>query len=501
MIKVLSVENMRASDRATIQGGTSGRELMMRAAEGIYDAVSQCGRGRRVLVVCGKGNNAGDGFALALLLAQRNYECTVLRIDDETSEDGNYYLAQCEKIGLSITGVIQDYNEFDIIVDCIFGTGFHGTVGEPYRTVIERINNSNAYVVSADINSGLNGNSGRIDKDSVCVKSDITVSIGDFKPGHFLADSMDVIKKKVNCDIGIAPLETPYCLFEQEDAAEAVGVRRHNSHKGTYGYVALIGGSVRYSGAIRLAAMAQSAMRSGAGVVKLAVPRCICPAVMENVLESTLFPLKDNGENIVFDEEQINELIEGTANVAVGMGIGNNEETYKLVKYLLNNVKGTLIIDADGLNSISRDTDMLKNRRTANVVLTPHPKEFSRLSGIDINVVLSDPCRYAAEFARKYGVIVLLKGNTTVVTDGKDVYLTDRGCAGMATAGSGDVLSGIVTAMTAASENITVSVAAAAYINGLAGEIAQEKRSAVTMVASDTALCVAEAMEMIQKNR
>lgn len=307
MIKVLSVENMRASDRATIQGGTSGRELMMRAAEGIYDAVSQCGRGRRVLVVCGKGNNAGDGFALALLLAQRNYECTVLRIDDETSEDGNYYLAQCEKIGLSLTGIIQNYNEFDIIVDCIFGTGFHGTVGEPYRTVIERINNSNAYVVSADINSGLNGNSGRIDKDSVCVKSDITVSIGDFKPGHFLADSMDVIKKKVNCDIGIAPLETPYYLIEQEDAAEAIGVRRHNSHKGTYGYVALIGGSVRYSGAIRLAAMAQSAMRSGAGVVKLAVPRCISPAVMENVLESTLFPLKDNGENIVFDEEQIND--------------------------------------------------------------------------------------------------------------------------------------------------------------------------------------------------
>lgn len=496
MIRILSVENMRASDRATIEKGTSGKELMQRAAKGIYDAVySKRGWGK-TLIVCGCGNNAGDGFALACILKDNNIECAVWLLSDRFSDDGRYYYDACISKNISIIDSMEECGDFDIIVDCIFGTGFHGIVDEPYRSVIERINTSGAYIVSADINSGLNGESGRILKGSICVKSDLTVSIGDYKPGLFLADAKDVIADKVNCDIGIEPILKPYGVIERDEVAATLGFRKNNSHKGTYGYIALIGGCIKYSGAIRLANMAQSAMRSGAGVVKLAVPKSISQAVMPHLLESTLFPISDNEGELCFIKSEIDELIGGVSTVAVGMGIGNSEETYKLVEYLIKNFKGNLIIDADGLNALSQNITILKDAAPKQIVLTPHPKEFSRLSGIDMDQILDKPCFYAEEFAKENNVIVLLKGPATVITDGQEVILSDRGCGGMATAGSGDVLSGIVAAMISYNENILMATAASSFINGLAGELAGEENM-VSMVASDTVLCIKEAINQI----
>jgi len=493
MIRILSVENMRASDRATIENGTSGAELMQRAAKGIYDAVGARKEWTKTLIVCGCGNNAGDGFALAGILKDNNVPCVVWLLSDRFSDDGRFYYEACISNNITIVDNIEDCSEFGIIVDCIFGTGFHGMVEEPYRSAIERINASGAFVVSADINSGLNGESGRVQKGSICVKSDLTVSIGDYKPGLFLADAKDVIADKVNCDIGIIPVHKSFMLVEKSDVAHALGLRKHNSHKGTYGYIALIGGCVRYSGAIKLANLAQSAMRSGAGVVKLAVPQSICEAVMPHLLESTLYPLNDNNGEMCFEKDQIKELISGVSTVAVGMGIGNSDETFKLIEYLLKNYGGNLIIDADGLNALSNNTDLLKESAPKQIILTPHPKEFSRLSGYDMNTILEDPCIYAKSFAKEYGVIVLLKGATTVISDGEQVLLCDRGCGGMATAGSGDVLSGIVSAVASYNDDSLLATAAAAYINGLAGELAGEKNM-ISMIASDTILCIKDAI-------
>lgn len=500
MIRVLSVENMRMSDKRTTETKTSGAELMMRAAQGIaeviekyYENISdesetpQRSDDGKCLIVCGSGNNAGDGFAVALILEDKGISCDILLLADSFSNDGKYYYDKCMELGLVFMTECDCYKSYGVILDCIFGTGFHGPVRGKYKDVIEKINDSGAWVVSADINSGLNGDSGRVEADSVCVRSDVTVSIGDYKPGHFLADAQDLITEKVNVDIGIEPVQRPFLLLEEKDIAEIFGTRKHNSHKGSYGYMALIGGSLKYSGAIRLADMAQSSMRCGAGVVKLAVPGCICNAILPGILESTLFPLSDKDGQVMFVREEMEELLSGVSTVAVGMGIGNSNETEKILDYLLKSFRGKLIIDADGLNALARNLDMLKTCVCEKIILTPHPKEFSRLTGLAIKTILGDPCRYAWEFAGEHNVTVLLKGNTTVVSDGEAVYLSDRGCPGMATAGSGDVLSGVVAAMVSQTEDSALAAAGAAFLTGMAGELAQDEESAVSMLAGDTA--------------
>ena len=508
MIDILSVDNMRRSDAATIASGTPGRELMMRAARGVFESVSWK---PPVAIVCGSGNNAGDGYVLALLLYEAGIECTVFCVYDRFSEDGRYYYDKCVEQGIKCVdgselakSVSKRTVPFDTIVDCLLGTGFKGEVRPELKAVIDAINECDAFTVSVDINSGLNGNNGMAD---TCVRSDLTVSVGGFKPGHFLNMAKDVMADKVNIDIGIEPVDEPYHLLEEDDMRAVLGLRKNFSNKGTYGYAALIGGSTRYSGAIRLAYMANAAMRSGAGVVKVALPASIVHDVAPHILESTLFPLScrsiGNGNDgdesgamteVVYVSEEVDELISNVKTVAFGMGIGTSEGAAAILEHLLEKYTGTLIIDADGLNLLAGiDPDSIKDRK-CDIVLTPHVKEFSRLCGASVSEIQNDPIGLAREYAAANKVTLLLKGPSTVITDGDRVFITDRGCAGMATAGSGDVLSGILAAVCAfaapnadtSMKDITLDAAAAAYINGAAGELAQKEFGSISMIASDT---------------
>ena len=353
MIDILSVENMRVSDANTIANKIPSKGLMMRAAKGIFNSVRWNGP---VAIICGSGNNAGDGYALATLLYDAGIDCSIILLGEKFSEDGRYYFERCIELGTDIVRWSKDLDlsVYRTVVDCILGTGFKGKVREDIRYVIEKINESGAYIVSADINSGLNGDSGMADE---CVKSDLTVSIGSYKAGHFLNMAKDVMKEKVNCDIGIKPVMVPYKLVERSDVNEWIPERKNFSNKGTYGYTALIGGSKRYSGAIRLAYLAAVAMRSGAGVVKVALPDSLYHDVTSHVLESTIFPLSDEDSNIRFVEEEIKELTSNVKTVAFGMGIGVSEETKRVLLYLLRDYKGKLIIDADGLTLLSNIDD------------------------------------------------------------------------------------------------------------------------------------------------
>nr|MCR4851761.1 NAD(P)H-hydrate epimerase [Lachnospiraceae bacterium] len=287
MINILSVDNMRRSDAATIAAGTPGRELMMRAARGVFESVSWK---PPVAIVCGSGNNAGDGYALALLLCEAGIECTVFCVYDRFSEDGRYYYDKCTERGIICINAFRTvpFDTFNTVVDCLLGTGFKGEVRPELKAVIDAINDCEAYKVSVDINSGLNGDNGMA---AICVRSDLTVSVVGFKPGHFLNMAKDVMAEKINIDIGIRPVDEAYRLIEEADVRDFFGTRANFSNKGTYGYTALIGGSTRYSGAIRLAYMANAAMRSGAGVVKVALPGSLIHDVAPHILESTLFPL------------------------------------------------------------------------------------------------------------------------------------------------------------------------------------------------------------------
>lgn len=506
MKDILSVETMRRSDAATISGGISGKELMYRAGKAIYESVEWKAP---VGIVCGVGNNAGDGYVLADQLAKAGTECTLILLEDRFSEDGRYYYDRCLKENGDVVSVryfedTDDLTEFATVVDCIFGTGFRGEVKGKARESVEKINNSGAYVVAVDINSGLNGDSGMVGPGSICVRSDVTVSIGSFKPGHFLNMAKDVMKRKINCDIGIRPIQKPYYLITAEDIKPYFTERSNFSNKGTYGYTAIIGGSRKYSGALRLAAMANAAMRSGAGVVKAGLPNSLYHDLLPLILESTVSPLTDNDGELVFVEEEIKSLISNVKTVAFGMGIGISPEISKCLEYLLKEYTGTLIVDADGLNVLSKLDRELLRRAKGKVVLTPHIKEFERLTGLSKEEILSNPVKHAEDYALDAGVVLLLKGPSTIVTDGVRTYIVDAGCAGMATAGSGDVLSGILSAVcsfmpelisSVNNKNIpdhTLATAIAAFINGKAGEFAQQKTNSISMIAGDTVSCIPE---------
>lgn len=499
MIPVISVENMRKSDRATIDGGVSGRELMWRAAQGVYNSVAWHGK---IAIVCGSGNNAGDGYALALILKQNGFLPDIILLRERFSADGEYYFKKCKGEGICVdfwhkSSALDGY---DIVVDCILGTGFSGELSDELVCAIEKINASGAYVVSVDINSGLNGDSGLC---KTAVKSDLTVSIGTPKHGHYLNQAKDYIRELKNVDIGIEIIDTPSFLIEEKDCKRALKPRKEFSHKGAYGYATLIGGCTEYSGAIRLANMALSAMRSGAGVIRVATAKSISHAVMPHLLEATLYPLDDIDGAICFNKEQIDGALLGAKALAIGMGIGQRAQAYEIIDYVLSSYEIPVVIDADGLNALSRGDKSILKKTKCTVILTPHPAELARLLGISTSEVVADPIGSATKLAKEYGVIVLLKGATTIVASAEAIYLVNRGCAGMATAGSGDVLSGILLALCAQSpepEAQLINTYAGAYINGLAGELAQAEHGAISMLSTDTISKISSAIMKIAEN-
>ena len=498
MTEILTVSEMRKSDAQAIAAGTPGRELMRRAGEGI------CRAGKwmpPVAVVCGTGNNAGDGFVLASILKEAGIRCEILLQDDRATEDGGYWLKVCRQQGIPIR-LWQDADTlrgYGSIADCIFGTGFHGRPEGEAERMIRLINESGAYVISADINSGLSGDSGLAE---TAVMSDLTVSVGSWKPGHFLGMAKDYMKDKTCCDIGIPPLGHGVYHMDAADASKLFPPRKHYSHKGTYGYLALIGGSFRYSGAIRLAAMANAAMRAGAGVVRLCAPQSLCEKMMPEILEATLFPLSETEGGMSFREEELREAVRGTRAAAFGMGAGMSGETEKAVRFLLREYDGVLILDADGLNALASAGTELLHKAAGHIILTPHIGEFSRLTGLGAAEIQKNPLSLAESFARENGVVLLLKGPGTIVTDGKKTWICDRGTPGMATAGSGDVLSGIIAAVCAANpDRLCDAAAAAAWINGRAGEIAAETVGEVSMVAGDTVRSLPQAIRALQDAR
>ena len=286
--------------------------------------------------------------------------------------------------------------------------------------------------------------------------------------------------------------------LEASDVRLCLKDRPKDCNKGDFGYIALMGGCTQYSGAIRLAAMANCAMRAGAGVVSIVVPEQLCSLIAENILECTLFPMPEKDGHISYSEQSLERLTARYRVIALGMGIGLSEDVKQTLEYLLKNYSGTMLIDADALSLLAQtDMSVIRNSK-AKLVLTPHVGEAARLWHCDTDIVLAKPLECAKSLAAEYNAVVLLKGSTTIVSDGKSAIFSDTGCPGMATAGSGDVLSGILSALIACNkDDLLLATAAGAYINGLAGELAQKEHGAISMIASDTVSKVEEAIKTI----
>lgn len=288
-------------------------------------------------------------------------------------------------------------------------------------------------------------------------------------------------------------------ILKKEDIKNVFPKRNENANKGDFGYVGIMGGSIEYSGAVKLANLSLASLTSGAGVVRVIVPERIADGILPYLLEQTLALIPDKDGHMIFDKEKIDKALSKLKVLAIGMGWGEGKDNEKILTYILENYEIPLVIDADGLNTLSKMDKEILNKTKCKVILTPHLKEFERISRYDFKDIKEKPQELAIEFAKKYNVILLLKGHRTIVTNGKEGYIVEKGCPGMATAGSGDVLSGILIGILGYNDPCVLSVAAGAYLAGLAGEIAQSKLNDISMKASDTIANIPEAINEIRK--
>ncbi len=465
MERILSVKQMHSADDFTINKlGVLETELISRAGQAVANEILKRFKGGRVLVCMGKGNNGKDGRVISDVLSKK-HGFTVASIS-------------------IANGIFKLFDKkFDIIVDCIFGTGLNKEVTGKYSEAIDKINNSGAYVVACDIPSGLSGDTGL--KLGNCVKANLTVAIQEYKLGHFLNDGPDYTGDLVVKDIGISIWGEDYIKrINDEDLEKFFPSRRKNTNKGSYKKTAIIGGSKKYSGSVLLSHNALSALKMGVGYSTLVVPECLFNVQAFINPEVILTTIKDDGNSFVFEKQKFEALLNNDV-ICFGMGVDVSQENYNIIKFLLDNYSGRLIIDADGLNTLSKYGKEILKQKRCEVILTPHVMEFARLTNLEKQQVIDNGVQLAKQFASEFNIIVVLKSATSIITDGESVYLNTTGNSGLAKAGSGDVLSGIMTGLCTRECDLIDCATASCYLFGKAGDACLKKLNEYTMTASD----------------
>lgn len=482
---------MREMDRFSIEElGIPGETLMLHAAEGAAAEVEKLlPKGGRVLILCGSGNNGGDGIGVAALLLERGYEVQCVMVGDASklTTDSRSMVQRLQTAG----GELDPYQDvsilqsgWDLIVDALFGTGLSRPIVGKYEELIRAVNNSDIPVLSCDIASGVCADSGQVL--GCAVKADVTVTFHLPKTGQLLPPGTEYTGRLVVHDIGIPQQATKRAQFVGEYVTEAM-VRRWlpksglESHKGDMGKLLLICGSTGFTGAASMAAKA--ALRSGAGLVYLGVPESVYAIVASKLEEPVIFPLPCTG-NGRFSKIAVPELQDRLADMdacLVGPGMGKSYDTEEVVYGVLEAAKCPVVLDADGINVLAGHIDRL-DKVSVPVVLTPHTGEFLRIGGDPA----LDRISAAKEMARRSGAIVVLKGYRTVVAgpDGT-VYVNSTGNPGMATGGSGDVLSGILTCLLGQGMEPVKAAAAAVWIHGAAGDLCAKRFGRRSMLPTD----------------
>ncbi|MBR2870459.1 MAG: NAD(P)H-hydrate dehydratase [Clostridia bacterium] len=478
MERILTNSQMRDADKYTIDKlGISSEELVERAGLAVADEINRRFLGGRILVCIGNGNNGADGQVVAKLLSTRHgFTVNTINVSN---------------------GIFKAFEkEYDIIVDCIFGTGLNREVEGKYKKAIELINASNAFVVSCDIPSGLNGDTGI--PMGIAVKSNLTIAIQEFKLGHFINDGPDYCGEVIAKDIGISIWGDDYVTRLSKSFVKTFfDERKRNVHKGNFGKACVFGGSKSFPGSVLLSLNALTTLKMGVGYSNIAFPETIYKSVAGIIPECTVTPIKDENGNVVFAEESLKNIIKNNA-ISFGMGIGVSIEVYKALEYLLKNYKGNLLIDADGLNTLAEyGLDILKSA-SCNIVVSPHIGEFSRLTKRSKQEILSNEIEIAKGFAKQYNVVVVLKSSSSIITDGEKVVLNTTGCSGLAKGGSGDVLSGVICGLLARCENHFDAACVGPYIFGLAGEFAQKEQNEYSITATDVINNIYKAIDFVR---
>ena len=510
MERLVTAAEMREMDRISIEKiGIPGLLLMEHAGTAVAERAAELlseHSGKRMTVVCGKGNNGGDGFVAARLLAEQDLQVQILLIGDPDSLQGdalvNYQIIR--EIGLPVLSIqtgkeLSRTEQGDLIIDALFGTGIKGEVKGLAAQVIEWMNMA-PLILSVDVPSGLHCDTGQFK--GACVEANATVTLGELKlglvipPGRELAGTVDV------ADIGIpekaaSSVQIKTWLIEAHDCDRRLPPRPAAAHKGDFGKAFILAGSRGMTGAATLTSM--SALKAGSGLVILG-----CPFELNGILETKLtevitHPLPDTESGCLSLSAltEIQHLMDWADVLAIGPGLSQEAETRALIRKVISECRKPTVLDADGLNAYDGEAELLKELELP-LIMTPHPGELARLINGKISDILMNPVEIARKWSDEWQCVLILKGAPTVIASKGTVYVNSSGNSGMATAGSGDVLTGLLTGLLAQGCSIEDAGICGVMLHGLAGDLAAAADSDRSMTAADILARTGQAFRQIE---
>lgn len=502
-MRILTAEAMREVDRAAIEElGLPSLVLMENAAIGVVEAIGESfGEAESAAIFCGPGNNGGDGLAIARHLSVRGWEVRIFLVAGgrQLSGDAATQLAICRKAELAVmevstaadlAGAAEAAAECDLAVDALFGTGLARPLEGLFADAVEAINDLPIPCVAVDLPSGLSGSQAQ--PIGPHVEADLTVTFAAPKVAHVFPPAADSVGEMVVADLGI-PTRLVEDVEEEagdlhllvgDELAELIPERDPDSHKGDYGHALIVAGSPGKAGACILASRA--AVRAGAGLVTAAVPEPILQTVDLGSIESMTLalPVGASGHLAERAADAVLEAAEGKAALALGPGLGQEPSTVAAIRRIALECPLPLVLDADGINAFAGKAGDLAGRR-AETILTPHPGELGRLLGISTAQIQEDRIAAARGAAEETGAIVILKGHMTLVASGTAVFVNPTGNPGMATGGTGDVLTGLIAGLLAQGIDALDAAVLGVYLHGLAGDLAASRLGEMTLAAGD----------------
>lgn len=499
-MRVVTAHTMQEIDRRAIdEFNISGLKMMESAGRSCVDEIiSQFGSKGCAVIIAGKGNNGGDGYVIGRLLGQKGWIVAVYVMSEPASISGDAAV-NLEKLPREIVHYcphegqlpalhMDEIFQADVIIDALLGTGLRSDISGVYLEAIDLINASGRPVLSVDIPSGIHGTTGRILGDAV--RASTTVTFAFAKLGHVLFPGAEHTGKLVIADIGI-----PHALMESASGYDFLNdlsirpmLRRRDrlAHKGHFGHCLIIAGSTGKTGAAALAA--NSAVRAGSGLVTLAVAESLHQILEMKTTEVMTVPLPDSNSGYLTSSAfpVLDKLLQGKDAVGLGPGLDRRPGTTSLVQTIVESVALPLVIDADGLNALAEDITILRRKKSANVVLTPHPGEMARLLGTSIPDVEAIRISVAQEFARNYGVYLVLKGARTIIASPNGTAaINGSGNPGMATGGMGDVLTGMITSLLGQGYSTWDACLLGVFLHGYAADLVAVEKGEIGICATD----------------
>lgn len=498
----LGAGQMKEIDRYTIETiGIPSCVLMEKAAMAIVRHVKGlCGKNDRILAVCGYGNNGGDGIAAARILCMEGYAVELYLVGDRThaTKEMRQQLKIAKKVGIKVIKKIT-FEKYGAIIDALFGIGLTRPLTGEFYAMVDAINNSGKKVISVDMPSGISADNGKVL--GIAVKADVTVTFGYQKVGCLLYPGTEYCGRVAVEDIGFAANGLTECatrFYVEEPTQVMLPIRRADSNKGTYGKVLVIAGSKDMSGAAYFAATA--AYRMGAGLVRILTARENREILQRQIPEAILTTYNTLEDGISAEDiESIREAVAWASVILIGPGLSQSVISAHLVNYVLAECKVPLVMDADALNILARlvtervpeaadvqqRMDCLAQMLPKKTILTPHKMELSRLTGIPMADLVASLIDSSATCTYNNEIIFVKKDVRTIVSFGTTDYINVTGNDGMATAGSGDVLGGMIAGYLAQDNDPVMAAVMGCYLHGMAGDIAAKVKGARAMIASD----------------